>query len=79
MQNKNPLTPYGKEVKHRLIELDRTNGWLVSEVNKVREPRIDTSFMSKVLNGKVKNSRLKTIIDTVLTQEEERQRCNQNN
>ena len=78
MQRKNPLTPYGKEVKHRLIELDRTNGWLIEEVNKRREPKIDTSFMSKVLNGKVKNSRMTVIIDQILHEEEERQKWNHN-
>ena len=79
MQHRNPLTPYGKEVKHKLIELDRTNGWLIEEVNKRREPKIDTSFMAKVLNGKVRNSRITVIIDQILAEEEELQKWNHDN
>ena len=74
MQERNPLTPFGKEVKHRLIDLGKTNGWLVSEVKeRSGSEKFDTSFMSKILNGKVKNSSYSDLIRTILHEEENRQ------
>lgn len=73
MSEKNPLTPFGKEVKHRLIDLNKTNGWLVEEVKKKCQTKFDSSFMAKILNGKVENSAKKELINQILTEEEERQ------
>ena len=73
MVEKNPLTPFGKQVKHRLINLDKTNGWLVEEVKKRVDTKFDSSFMAKILNGKVENSAKKELINEILSEEEARQ------
>ena len=76
MVEKNPLTPFGREVKHRLIDIGKTNGWLVEEVRKRSNTKFDSSFMAKILNGKVKNSTKEGIINEVLAEEEKRQNAN---
>ena len=73
MVEKLPLTPFGKEVKHRLINIGKTNGWLVEEVRKRVDTKFDSSFMAKILNGKVKNSAKEKIINEILTEEEAKQ------
>lgn len=77
MAQKNPLTPFGKEVKHRLIDIEKTNGWLVSEIKKSGHENFDTSFLSKILTGKVKQSAYTDLINKILLEEEGREKsCN---
>lgn len=42
---------FGKRVKIRLIEMDRTQAWLITEVRKKTGKYVDTSYMWKILNG----------------------------
>lgn len=73
MVEKNPLTPYGREVKHRLIDIDKTPGWLVHQVKEQGHRKFDSSFLAKILNGKVQQSGYAAIIDEILNKEETKQ------
>ena len=60
------ITNYGKMVKKKLIDLDRTQNWLTEEVNKITGLRSDSKYIGKVLRG-VRNSRnIKSAINEVL-------------
>lgn len=76
---KNQLCAFGKNVKHRLIDLDKTNGWLIDEIKRRSDGYMDTSFMAKLMSGKVTSKPKENLINQILQEEEERQRCNQNN
>lgn len=73
MVEKNPLTPYGREVKHRLIDIDKTPGWLVHQVKEQGHRKFDSSFLAKILNGKVQQSGYTKTINEILEKEEARQ------
>lgn len=47
------LTPFGKEVKKRLIDLDRNQNWLIEQVRQRTGLYFDTSYMGKILTGKL--------------------------
>ena len=51
--NKYPFTDYGKEVKKRLIEMDKDQSWLIDEVSKKTGKFCDCSLMNKILTGRV--------------------------
>ena len=75
MVEKKPLTPYGREVKHRLIDVGRTPGWLVFQVKERGHQKFDSSFLAKILNGKVQQSGYANLINQILTEEEAKQKC----
>lgn len=49
---KKPLCEFGVCVKHRLVELNRTQLWLISETKKLLPNRyIDSSYLHKLMVG----------------------------
>jgi len=47
-------TDFGKNVKIRLIELDKTQDWLIQSVRERTGLYFDSAYMWKVLNGVLK-------------------------
>lgn len=47
------ITPFGKEVKKRLVDLDRNQSWLIEQVSKRTGLYFDSSYMSKILKGQL--------------------------
>jgi transcriptional regulator with XRE-family HTH domain len=47
------VTEYGKQIKKRLIDLDKKQVWLIEEVQKKTGLYFDDSYLSKILNGKI--------------------------
>lgn len=45
------LCPFGKQVKHRLIDLEKPDNWLINEVKKDTNLYFDTSYYAKILSG----------------------------
>lgn len=45
------FTDFGKEVKHRLIDLGKTQEWLIEEVRQKTGKYMDASYMNKILTG----------------------------
>lgn len=56
------ITDYGKTIKLRLLEQEKTQEWLISEVSKKAGRYFDSSYLHKVMVGKIKN---KVIIDAI--------------
>lgn len=51
---KKALCEFGVCVKHRLVELNRTQLWLISETKKLLPNRyIDSSYLHKLMVGEV--------------------------
>lgn len=47
------LTPFGKEIKKKLIDMDRSSNWLINQVSRKTGLYFDTSYMSKIQTGKL--------------------------
>lgn len=59
-------TDFGKTVKHRLIDIDQSQGWLVEEVKKKTGLYFDSSYLQKILNGKSSAPKLVNAIAEIL-------------
>lgn len=46
-------TDFGKEVKKRLIDMDKKQTWLIEEVRARTGLYFDDSYLSKILTGKL--------------------------
>lgn len=60
------ITNYGKMVKKRLIDLERTQNWLTEEVNKITGLHSDSKYIGKVLRGVRQSQNVKSAINEVL-------------
>lgn len=60
------MTDYGKKIKMRLIELEKPQKWLVEEVHKETGLYFDDSYLSKIVNGKIKTPRIIGAINRIL-------------
>ena len=48
---KSMTTPFGKEVKKRLVDLEKSQAWLISEVSKRTGLFLDSGYLYKVFTG----------------------------
>ena len=67
------LSSFGKSVTHRLIDLDKTNDWLIREIKARSESYMDSSFLARLMSGRATSAPKMKLIDKILTEEEERQ------
>ena len=75
-----PTSPTGIQVKHRLLDIGKRQSWLIAEMKKRNENMfMDSSYMTRLLDGTEKSAAKMRIIDQILTEEEERQKCNRIN
>lgn len=59
-------TPFGLEVKTKLLVLLRTQKWLVEEVNRDTGLNIDSAYVSNILTGAKKSDRVTASIRKIL-------------
>ncbi|MBR5285474.1 MAG: XRE family transcriptional regulator [Clostridia bacterium] len=60
------MTDYGKKIKIAVINKDKTQGWLVSEVAHRTGLYFDTSYLNKIMNGKNSNPKIVSAINEIL-------------
>ena len=48
---KSVITPFGKEVKKRLVDLEQSQDWLIQQINAKTGLFMDSGYMHKVLTG----------------------------
>ena len=60
------LTRYGKTVKHRLIDLNKTQKWLEDTVSEKTGLYMDRSYMGKILSGQLSPPKIVTAINEIL-------------
>lgn len=59
-------TDFGKAVKIRLIELDKTQAWLIEQVKEKTGLYFDDSYMHKINTGKLATPKIVAAICEVL-------------
>ena len=59
------MTNFGKTVRKRLIDLDKTQDWLAAQVEGTGIP-CDKTYLSKILNGAQKGKQVKAAIEKIL-------------
>ncbi len=57
---------YGKEIKKRLVDIDKTQTWLIEQVKQDTGLYFDDSYLYKVMAGKNNNPKIKASIEKVL-------------
>lgn len=59
------MTNFGKTVRKRLIDLDKTQDWLAAQVEGTGIP-CEKTYLSKILNGARKGKQVKAAIEKIL-------------
>ena len=60
------LTDYGKSIKHRLIDMDKTQKWLQDAVTEKTGLYMDRSYMTKILTGQLETPKIVAAINEIL-------------
>lgn len=67
------LTPFGKEIKKRLVDIDRTQTWLIEQVRGVTGLYFDRSYMYKIQTGQLATPKIVQAIQDILDLPEQSQ------
>lgn len=59
-------TEFGKAVKIKLIEIDKTQRWLMDQITEKTGLYIDDSYMHRILTGKYENEKVVECIKEIL-------------
>lgn len=51
------FTDFGKTVKKRLIDLDKSQEWLISQLNRDTGLFVDSSYLNRILTGRCNSER----------------------
>ena len=60
------LTPFGKAVKKRLVDLERKQSWLIEEVSEKTSLYFDRSYLHKVMTGQLNTPKIVQAIKEIL-------------
>lgn len=60
------FTPFGKEIKKRLIDLERNQSWLIEQVAKKTGLYFDGSYLHKVMTGQLNTPKVVEAIRVIL-------------
>ena len=63
---KNVLTPFGKAIKKKLVDLDRDHSWLIKQVAKLTGLYFDRSYLHKIMTGKLGTPKIVQAISQIL-------------
>lgn len=58
---------FGKEVKKKLIEIDKTQEWLIAEVKKDTGLFIDSSYLNRIITGRSNTPKIVASIKKILS------------
>lgn len=58
---------FGKQVKIRLININKTQEWLISEINKDTGLFIDSSYLNRILTGRNNSNKIISSIKKILS------------
>lgn len=64
--DKNILTPFGKEIKKRLVDMERNQMWLIEQVRSRTGLYFDGSYLYKVMAGKLDTPKVVQAIREIL-------------
>lgn len=60
------LTPFGKEIKKRLVDLDQNQGWLIAQVSAKTGLYFDGSYLHKIMTGQLTTPKILVAIKEIL-------------
>ena len=60
------ISDYGKTIKCRLVEMDKPQKWLIDEVANKTGLYFDSSYLHKVMTGKVQTPKVVEAINEIL-------------
>ena len=60
------ITDYGLKIKMRLLELNKSQNWLIDEVASRTGLYFDSGYMHKILTGAEKSEKVLTAINEIL-------------
>ena len=60
------ITPFGREIKHRLIDLNKRSNWLVETVSEKTGLYFDSSYLHKIMTGAHKTPKVVSAICEIL-------------
>lgn len=67
-------TAYGKEIAKRLIDLEKTQGWLIEQVKDKTGLYFDGSYLYRLRMGEIHNPQFAQAINEILGIEEDMSR-----
>ena len=66
VEYKNSFTDFGKKVKVKLVELNKTQNWLIEQLKKETGMFVDCSLLNKILTGRIHSERIVSAIVKLL-------------
>ncbi len=60
------LTPYGKAIKKRLIDLDKPQTWLIEQVKERTGQYCDSSLLYKLSTGQLNVPKIRAAVNQIL-------------
>ena len=57
---------YGKEIKKRLVDIDRSQGWLIDEVKAKTGLFFDSSYLYKIMTGRNATPKIVEAINEII-------------
>lgn len=60
------FTPFGKVAKKRLIDIGRNQSWLIEQIKAKTGLYVDSSYLHKILTGKLSTPRIVQAICEIL-------------
>lgn len=64
--NSGKFCQYGKEIKKRLVDIDRSQNWLIDEVRTKTGLFFDSSYLYKIMTGKNATPKIVEAINEIL-------------
>lgn len=60
------MTEFGKTIKKRLIDMDKSQAWLIEEIKARTGLYCDTSYLWKLMNGRANQPQIMAVIRDAL-------------
>ena len=60
------ITPFGKNIKRRLLDIDKDQNWLIEQVTHKTNLYFDRSYLHKIMTGKLSTPGIRQAIYEIL-------------
>lgn len=60
------MTDYGRAVKHKLVDIDKTQTWLIREISSKTGLYVDSAYLSSIFSGRRNAPRVKDAIYDII-------------
>ena len=60
------ITPFGKQIKKRLLDIDQDQNWLIDQVSQETGLYFDRSYLHKIMTGKLSTPGVVSAIRKIL-------------